>query len=167
MNDTNNPAEPTGKIPVLFDIVERGKYAPAENAIKPPPTGDAVFNLDDIEAGSECPTILPDPPKANADDTIFSLDDLEDDITEERPVIPPEMLETDSTNFSLDPTEAVTGEIPTIPHAMLEITKTQNEMVDQVMQKLMPHLEELALETVQRIVKEQQGKENPDKDEDQ
>jgi len=165
VNDTKHPATPTGNIPVLFDIVERGKYAPDENAIKPPPTGNAVFNLDDIEAGSECPTVLPNPPKSDADVTEFSLDDLEDDITEERPVIPPEMLETDSTEFNLDPTDAVTGEVPTIPQAMLEITKTQNEMVDQVMQKLMPHLEELALETVRRIVKE--NNEIPEKDKDQ
>ena len=63
----------TGRIPVLFDIVERGKNAPEENRVKPPsPAEKTEFSLGDTEAGSEDPTVLPgsDGPIS----TEFSLD---------------------------------------------------------------------------------------------
>jgi len=104
---------------------------------------------------------LPEPPSnSDANITEFSLDDLE--TTDEIPVIPASMLETDSNDFSLDPSEAVTGEVSTIPQSMLEPSKPQNELVDQVMQKLMPHLEELALETVQKVVQSMEDNESTD-----
>ena len=160
MNDTKDPATPTGNIPVLFDIVERGKFAPAENMIKPPPEGGG----DNIDTDSESTTIVPGPqPHPNTEVTKSPLDEL-GDVTEENPIITAEMLETESTEFKLDSLEAITDENPIIPKAMLELSESQNELVDQVMQKLMPRLEELALETVHEIVKSSQNTETPDQE---
>ena len=183
MNDTKDPATPTGNIPVLFDIVERGKFAPAENMIKPPPEGGG----DNIDTDSESTTIVPGPqPHPNTEVTKSPLDELGDvteenpiitaemletesteftgDVTEENPIITARMLETESTEFKLDSIEAITDENPIIPKAMLELSESQNELVDQVMQKLMPRLEELALETVHEIVKSSQNTETPDQE---
>jgi hypothetical protein len=161
VNDTKDPATPRGDIPVLFDIVERGKFAPTENMIKPPSDGD------NINTDNESITIVPEPsPHPDTEVTKLSLDELEDnteEITAENPIITAEMLGTESTEFTPGPSEAITDENPIIPKAMLELSETQNELVDQVMQKLMPHLEELALETLQKIVKETQDNETPDK----
>ena len=160
MNDTKDPATPTGDIPVLFDIVERGKFAPTENMIKPPPEGGA----DNIDTDSECTTIVPEPPpNPNTEVTKLSLDELED-ITAENPIITAEMLETESTEFTPDSLEAITDENPIIPKAMLDLSESQNKLVDQVMQKLMPHLEELALETVQNIIKSSEKAETTDEE---
>ena len=158
MNDTKDPASPTGNIPVLFDIVERGKFAPTENMIKPPPEGVG----DNIDTDSEDITLVPEPPpQSNPEVTKLSLDELED-ATEELPIISDDMLEAGGIEFAPHPSEAITDENPVIPKTMLELSESQNEMVDQVMQKLIPRLEALVQETVHEIIKSSQDTETPD-----
>ena len=156
------PVQP-GKIPVLFDIVERGEFAPAENRIQPP-SENSAFYLDGSEPDSEDPTVLPGPHTADGQDsTMFNLDELED-TTQEMPIIPASMLEGDSTEFTLPPSEATAEEVQMAAPATLEITEQdKNDLVDQVLQKLKPQLEELAEETLQNFV----GSSKEGKDSDQ
>lgn len=102
----------SGKIPVLLDIVERGKHAPEENMLGPQPAS----------AGSEEPTVMPE--SVNTNPVPSDLD-----ITAERPVIPEELLKSYAD---------------------------REHLVDQVMLELMPQLEALARDTVERILAESQ-----------
>jgi hypothetical protein len=100
----------SGKIPVLSDIVERGKHAPEKN----------MQGQQQANAGSEEPTIMPESVTTNP-----LPSDL--DITAERPVIPEELLNS---------------------YARRE------QLVDQVMLELMPQLEAVARDTIERILAE-------------
>ena len=103
----------SGKIPVLLDIVERGKHAPEENMLGP----------QQADAGSEEPTVMPESVTTNPPPS-----DL--DITAERPVIPEELLDTYAD---------------------------REQLVDQVMLELMPQLEALARETIERVLAESES----------
>lgn len=179
----------TGRIPVLFDIVERGKNAPEENQVKPPPPAEKTeFRLGDAEAGSEDPTVLPGFDEPNSGE--FSLDML-DDVTQENPIIsedllsastlemptiPPDMLE-DTTQENPDipddlradgdnqsapgSAEDATMEAPTIPASVIiDSQKSRDELVEKVLWALMPHLEELARETLKKILNDEQDQQD-------
>jgi hypothetical protein len=101
----------SGKIPVLLDIVERGRHAPEETMLGP----------QQEDAGSEEPTVMPESVTTNPPPP----SDL--DITAERPVISQELLNTYAD---------------------------REQLVDQVMLELMPQLEALARETIERVLAE-------------
>ena len=171
-----------GKIPVLFDVVERGEKAPEENKLKPPPPPEKTeFRLDDPNADSEDPTVVPggtplssDPDKTepadfkftlNTEDSSggssrkvspgpvgedFNLDGPPDDTTVEQPVLTPEMIAGEDF-----PPEDTTLEHPILTPEMLaeDDRNKEDQLVKQAMAELMPELENLAEQTLRKLIK--------------
>ena len=154
-----------GKIPVLFDVVERGSKAPPENLMKPPE--DTEFRLGDYE-GNEDPTVLPGGTTTESQPT--SYDELANADTVESPVVTQEMLDgseaetqeiviptevepepdRDSTVFLL---EDITSESPTVPASMIiDTPPPTEEVIEQVTQQLMPQLEDIVRQTVKQVL---------------
>ena len=133
--------------------------------MKPPEA--TVFQLGDYE-GNEDPTVLPGESPEHVQPA--SYDELENADTVESPVVSQEMLDSseaetqeiilteldnaepdrDSTVFLL---EDITSESPTVPASMLiDTPPPQEEIIEQVTQKLMPQLEEIVRETVRQVL---------------
>ena len=179
---------------MLFDIVQRGKNAPAENLMKPPPPPEKTeFRLDGATAGSEDPTVLPDsqstpqPPDFDFDDLMsadtietpvitqemlkentgeFKLDSPED-ATQENPAVPKDRTESDTDNnrFKLIDDDAITTDTPTVPASVLiDAPPSQDELVEQVAEQLMPRLEEMVRETMQKVLDENIKSSDPEQD---
>jgi hypothetical protein len=149
MDNTKHPVTQTGRIPVLFDIVERGENSPPEDKIQqPPPPEVSEFHLDNIAPDSETPTELPIPEN---DVTAFSLVESEN-ITAEIPVIPESIPATDSTEFTLSDRQSITEEIAFAPPDMPQNNHTDpDELIQQAMQEIMPQLEVLVRQTLYRL----------------
>ena len=150
MDKTKQPATQPGRIPVLFDVVERGENAPEENRIKPPPSPEiSEFNLDEPKPDSEGVT----GPSASdsADITAFSFG-VSEDITDEIPILTDSTPETERKEFTLGDREKITEEISIVPPDMLKDGQARaDELVEQAMQELMPQLEALARETLYQL----------------
>ena len=172
---------PTGKIPVLFDVVERGKNAPDENKLKPPPPAEkTAFRLDDPDAGSEDPTVVPgqvrasvDPDKTEPADFKFTLSS-DDSNTQAGAGAADE--DTAGADFNLGPPDDTTVEQPvltpemiagedhppedtTVEHPIVtpemladDTEKDKDRLVEQAMDKLMPQLESLARQTLRKLI---------------
>ena len=134
MDNSESHAAPSDNIPVLFDIVERGKNAPEEDKIKPPPPAEVTeFRLDESKSGSEDPTVLSG--SENPDSEVFTLDEL----------------------------EAITQESATVPASMLNDTQpSRDELVAKLMRVLVPHLEELVRETLEKTLNASQDNQPPE-----
>lgn len=150
MDNSKQPASQPGRIPVLFDVVERGANAPEEDKIKPPPPAEmSEFQLDEDPPGSEDVTDLPT--FGGIDDAAFSLDTSEE-VTDEIPILSDAELKTGSSEFTLIEREDITEEISIIPPDMLKDGQTSaDELVEQAMQELMPQLEALARKTLYQL----------------
>ena len=121
MENSRQPTSQSTNIPILFDIMERGENAPVKNQLQPPPPAELTeFHLDDIEPGSEDPTLMPS--------------ETADDLTE----------------FNMPETHDSTGESPSMNN---DRSMDRDALVEKVMQALMPHMEELARETLLKIIR--------------